>query len=84
MMDNKVKPHHSIIKALESEKTDSTPFSKIPLFIKKYIITKENQEKLVSILSSIGQKEVNHLNTRVDKITNTKKAFDLEVYDWII
>lgn len=83
-MDKKINPNSFIIQSLQSEVSSATPFSRIPWFIKKFAITQENKEKIISILSSLGDKEIEHLDMRILKIKNPKNVFDPEMYNKIL
>lgn len=83
-MDKKIHPDKSILEALFSESTVQTPFSRIPRFIKKFAITEDNKEKMISILSSIAGRELQHLETRIENIQNKKNMFDPELYNKIL
>ncbi len=83
-MERQIHPNPWIIDALSSESEHATPFSCIPGFIKKYAIRKEQEMGLVSILSSVWEKELSYLGTRVEKIQNIDCAETPDVYQQII
>ena len=84
MMDKKIHPDKSILEALFSESTQQTPFSRIPGFIKKFTITEHNKEKMVSLLSSLAEKELKHLEVRTKNIQDENNISDPDIYSKIV
>ena len=80
-MDKKLHPDSSIMQAIHSEASSATPFSHIPGFIKKFTIRESNHDRIMTILSAIADKEISHLNTRVDKIQDNDSALGPDLYE---
>ncbi len=83
-MEKQIHPNPWIIEALSSEIEHATPFSRIPGFVKKYAIRKEQETELVSILSSVWEKELSYLGTRIEKIHNLNCGQTPDMYEKII
>ncbi|MFZ2151002.1 MAG: WG repeat-containing protein [Candidatus Absconditicoccaceae bacterium] len=83
-MEGKIYPDKSIIEALSSESPVQTPFSRIPGFVKQFAITQDNKEELISILSSLAQKEIKHLESKISDIQNEKSLTDPALYNKIL
>ncbi len=67
-MPEKIQPHNSITNALSSEDASATPFSHIPAFLKRVALQLENGEKITNILQIVWEKELDHLNKKVENI----------------
>ena len=76
MVDKYLKPHSSILEAIASKSPNATPFSAIPLFLKKYIVQAENAREISTILQKISEKEIDHLEKKLS-VHNLNISFDV-------
>ena len=83
-MSNKIQPDESILSNLASKDKLQSPFSRIPFFLKQYILNEENADKIATVLHTIGEKELEYLQTKVEKIEQSMDAMSKDRYDKLI
>jgi hypothetical protein len=83
-MSNRIHPDESILIKLASKDTHQSPFSRIPFFLKEYILQAENADKIATVLQTIGAKELAYLQTKVEKIQQSMNAMSKNRYDTLV
>lgn len=83
-MSNRIQPDESILTKLASKDKLQSPFSRIPFFLKEYILHAENSDKIATVLHAIGAKELEYLQTKVENIQNSMNAMSKNRYDELV